>query len=72
MRKIISFKWTTLSHFEINFECDSQGGRSSKTAAYYDGTNYFALSTNYFIYDGWNLIAEIGPETLSGAVICGV
>jgi RHS repeat-associated protein len=44
--------------YELTFMYDPQGRRIEKTVA----TNGVPNSTNLFLYDGWNLIAEVAPN----------
>ena len=44
--------------YQLTFAYDSKGRRIQKVVA----TNGVAISTNKFLYDGWNLIAETGPN----------
>jgi RHS repeat-associated protein len=48
---------------DLAFLYDGQGRRVSKTVSTWNGSAYVAQSTNKFLYDGWNLIAEMnGPN----------
>jgi len=54
--------------FQLNFVYDAQSRRIQKIVA----TNGVALSTNNFVYDGWNLAAELNPNgTLVRSYIWG-
>ena len=44
--------------YQLTFAYDAKGRRIQKIVA----TNGVALSTNNFIYDGWNLVAETRPD----------
>ena len=44
--------------YQLTFTYDSKGRRIQKVVA----ANGVALSTNKFLYDGWNLIGETGPN----------
>lgn len=44
--------------YQLTFGYDYQGRRVQKIVA----TNSVALSTNKFLYDGWNLVAETKPD----------
>ena len=44
--------------YQLTFAYDAKGRRIQKLVA----TNGVALSTNNFLYDGWNLIAETRPD----------
>ena len=54
--------------YQLNFTYDAQSRRIQKVVA----TNGVAISTNNFIYDGWNLAAELNPNaTLVRSYIWG-
>jgi RHS repeat-associated protein len=44
--------------YQLTFAYDAKGRRIQKLVA----TNGVALSTNNFLYDGWNLVAETAPN----------
>ena len=44
---------------KLDFAYDYQGRRIQKVVSTWIGTNYVAQSTNKFLYDGWNLSAEL-------------
>jgi hypothetical protein len=44
--------------YKLTFAYDSQGRRIQKMVA----TNSVGISTNNFLYDGWNLVAEVQPN----------
>jgi hypothetical protein len=44
--------------YQLNFAYDAQSRRIQKIVA----TNGVAISTNNFVYDGWNLVAEMGSS----------
>jgi RHS repeat-associated protein len=44
--------------YQLTFAYDAKGRRIQKLVA----TNGVALSTNKFLYDGWNLVAETRPD----------
>ena len=44
--------------YQLTFAYDPKGRRIQKVVA----TNGVAISTNKFLYDGWNLIAEVAPN----------
>jgi RHS repeat-associated protein len=44
--------------YQLAFAYDPKGRRIQKTVA----TNGVAVSTNKFLYDGWNLVAELQPN----------
>jgi RHS repeat-associated protein len=48
------------SQVKLDFACDSQGRRIQKIVSTNNGSVYVPQSTNIFVYDGWNLIAEAG------------
>ena len=45
-------------HYQLTFAYDSKNRRIQKVVA----TNGVAISTNKFLYDGWNLVVELGPD----------
>jgi RHS repeat-associated protein len=54
--------------YQLNFVYDAQSRRIQKIVA----TNGVAISTNNFVYDGWNLAAELNPNgTLVRSYIWG-
>ena len=54
--------------YQLNFAYDAQSRRIQKIVA----TNGVAIATNNFVYDGWNLVAEMGPSvTLVRSYIWG-
>lgn len=44
---------------KLAFIYDQQGRRIQKVVSSWNGSTYVAQSTNRFVYDGWNLIAEL-------------
>ena len=56
----------TASKVKLDFAYDFQGRRIQKIVSTNNGTSYVAVSTNRFVYDGWNLIAETAAN---GALI---
>src|SRR5438094_2759757 len=44
---------------KIDFTYDYGGRRTQKIVSTWNGSAYVAQSTNKFLYDGWNLIAEL-------------
>jgi len=44
---------------------DAQGRRVRKKVSAWTGTAYTAQSTNRFLYDGWNLVAELNPQNVA-------
>jgi hypothetical protein len=49
----------TGARYALNFTNDWQGRRTSKVVSNWTGSAWVAESTNKFLYDGWNLIAEL-------------
>jgi RHS repeat-associated protein len=47
------------NRFRLEFSYDWQGRRFSKLVKTWNGGSFTSQSTNLFIYDGWNLIAEL-------------
>ena len=52
----------TASLVQMNFGYDFQGRRVQKIVSTNNGSAYVAVSTNLFVYDGWNLLAELAPN----------
>jgi RHS repeat-associated protein len=44
---------------KMSFSYDYLGRRIQKAVAVWNGSDYVTQSTNKFVYDGWNLIAEL-------------
>jgi len=44
---------------KLDFTYDYQGRRIQKVVSTWNGSAYVATSTNKFLYDGWNLLAEL-------------
>src|SRR5437773_4346102 len=44
---------------KLDFNYDYQGRRIQKILSTWNGSAYVAQSTNKFVYEGWNLIAEL-------------
>ncbi|HXT42394.1 MAG TPA: RHS repeat-associated core domain-containing protein, partial [Candidatus Angelobacter sp.] len=44
---------------KLDYTYDYQGRRIQKIVSTWNGSAYVAASTNRFLYDGWNLIAEL-------------
>ena len=44
------------------FFCDYKGRRIQKTVSTNSGSGYVGHDTNSFLYDGWNLVAELVPN----------
>lgn len=53
---------------KLEFAYDSQGRRFEKKVHAWNGQAYILQSTTRFVYDGWNLIAELNDQ---GDLICG-
>jgi RHS repeat-associated protein len=49
-------------NLKLAFAYDSQGRRFQKDVYEHDGSEYVLRETKYFIYDGWNLIAELDAD----------
>src|SRR5205823_4599548 len=47
------------SKLELDFAYDWKGRRIHKMVSTNNGSAYFPHSTNIFVYDGWNLTAEL-------------
>jgi RHS repeat-associated protein len=47
---------------QLQFAYDDQGRRIQKTTGTWNGYQLTPQSTNRFVYDGWNLIAILGPQ----------
>ena len=50
-------------HEKLLFAYDSQGRRISKTVSNWNGSAWSEISNLKFVYDGWNLIAELSPSS---------
>jgi RHS repeat-associated protein len=65
--RLISMAMTNVSgiansnRLELQFGYDSGGRRISKVVSAWNGATFVSQSTNYFLYDGGNLIAVINP-----------
>ena len=46
----------------LEFSYDPQGRRIQKVVYTNNGTIYLPALTNRFVYDGWNLVAVLGPD----------
>ncbi|HEU5072054.1 MAG TPA: RHS repeat-associated core domain-containing protein [Verrucomicrobiae bacterium] len=53
----------TASKFRLDFAYDVQGRRIQKIVSTNDGTGYVGEYTNRFVYDGWNLLATLDPQS---------
>jgi RHS repeat-associated protein len=51
------------SKLKLDFAYDSQGRRIQKTVSTNNGSAYVGQYTNKFVYDGWNLIAILNPQS---------
>jgi RHS repeat-associated protein len=47
----------------LDFEYDHQSRRIQKLVSTNNGSGYVAQSTNRFVYDGWNLLAILNPQS---------
>jgi RHS repeat-associated protein len=47
---------------KLDFAYDYHGRRIQKIVSTNNGSVYIAQSTNKFLYDGWNVVAETGPN----------
>jgi RHS repeat-associated protein len=45
------------------YEYGPQGRRIKKLVSTNNGSLYYPLSTNRFLYDGWNLVASVNPAS---------
>jgi hypothetical protein len=54
----------------LTFAYDWQGRRVSKQVSAWNGAAWVAQSTNRFAYDGWNLLAVLGPDSVSVLTFC--
>ena len=59
----------TAAKFRLDFIYDYLGRRIQKMLSTNNGSAYFAQSTNRFMYDGWNLLAILNPQTAGPTVI---
>ncbi len=53
----------TTSKLKLDFLYDSKGRRIQKLVWTNNGSVYGALYTNRFVYDGWNLVAILAPNS---------
>jgi len=53
----------TASKLKLEFQYDFQGRRIQKLVSTNDGSVYVAQCTNRFVYDDWNLIAILDPQS---------
>jgi RHS repeat-associated protein len=49
----------TASKLRLGFTYDYMGRRMSKKVESFDGSSWTTIVSNVFVYDGWNLIAEL-------------
>jgi len=50
------------SKVKLDFAYDAKGRRIQKIVSTWNGSAYVPQSTNKFVYDGWNLTAEVAPN----------
>jgi RHS repeat-associated protein len=60
--------YPTAGKRKLEFAYDAQGRRVQKIVSTNNGSAWVAQSTNRFVYDGWNLIAELGASHLPRCV----
>ena len=53
----------TWSKLRLDFAYDAKGRRIQKVVWAFDGMAYSPQYTNRFVYDGWNLIAILNPQS---------
>jgi RHS repeat-associated protein len=56
--------YPTAGKRKLEFVYDAQGRRIQKIVSTNNGSAWLAESTNRFVYDGWNLIAELSASQL--------
>ncbi len=57
---------------KLAFTYDSNWRRIQKVVSNYNGSAYVALSTNRFVYDGWNMVAQLnGTPALQQSFMWG-
>jgi RHS repeat-associated protein len=67
--RLISMTMTNVSgiassnRLQLKFAYDFMGRRVGKIVSTWNGTAFVSQSTNYFVYDGWNLIAVFNPQS---------
>jgi len=54
---------STASKLQLDFLYDAQGRRIQKIVSTNNGSAYYPQSTNRFVYDGWNLVAVLNPQS---------
>ena len=54
-----------LERVQLEFVYDSQGRRMKKTVRTWNGSSFVQINETLFIYDGWNLLAEIDSSSQS-------
>jgi len=52
-----------LEQVQLEFIYDSQGRRVKKTVSTWNGSSFVPASETLFLYDGWNLLAEIDSSS---------
>jgi RHS repeat-associated protein len=52
----------TGAKLKLDYQYDWQWRRTQKVVYTNNGAGYFGQYTNRFVYDGWNLVAELGPD----------
>jgi RHS repeat-associated protein len=52
----------TAARRKLDFAYDYMGRRVRKTVSTNNGTAWIPVSTNFFVHDGWNLVAELNPS----------
>lgn len=50
------------NRLQLQFVYDYQGRRIAKIASSWNGSGFSPQSTNYLVYDDWNLVAVINPQ----------
>jgi RHS repeat-associated protein len=67
--RLISMTMTNISgiansnRLQIQFAYDYMGRRVQKIVSTLNGSGFLPQSTNLFIYDGWNLLAVVNPQS---------
>ena len=51
------------NQLRLDFAYDYMGRRVQKIVSTWGTTNFVAQSTNRFVYDGWNLLAVVNPQS---------
>jgi RHS repeat-associated protein len=61
------------ARYSLSFTYDAQGRRIQKAVSLWNGSSYVLQYTRRFLYDGWNLVAELdGSNTLVRSYIWGL